>query len=98
MVNRSDLIHCILHFANSFCDKRLRIGRDLKRGIEELVPVYQAKYVLDVNIETKEHLKSTYFEKVGLEQRWTNFDKCLEYSFEPWSGSTKENRFYNSFS
>ena len=58
-----------MHFANSFCDKGWGIGLDLKRGIEELIPVYQAKYVLDVNSETKEHLKSTYFEKVSLEQR-----------------------------
>ena len=53
------------------------IGHDLKSGIEELVPVHQAKHALDVNIETKEHWKSTYFEKAGLKQRWTNCDKCF---------------------
>ena len=75
------------------------IGWEISQsGIEELIPVYRAKYVLDVNIETKEHWKSMYFEKVGLKQRWTNSDKSFEYSFEPWSGSTKENIFYNSFS
>lgn len=72
------------------------IGHDLKSGKEELIPVYQAKHVLDVNIETKELWKSTYFEKAGLKQHWTNCDKCFEYSFEPWSGSAKENMFYNS--
>ena len=66
------------------------MGHDLKSRI--------AKYVLDVNIETKEHWKSTYFDKVGLKQRWANFDMYFEYSFERWSGSTKENMFYNLFS
>ena len=45
------------------------MGHDLKSRVEGLIPVYQAKYISDVNIETKEHWKSMYFEKVGLEQK-----------------------------
>ena len=74
------------------------MGHNLKSRIEELIPVYQAEYILSVNIETKKHWKSTYFERVCLEQRWPNFDRYSEYSFEPWLGSIKENQFSNSFS
>ena len=54
-----------------------------KSRIGELIPIYHGEYLLDVNIETNVHEKSTYFENIGLEQRWINVMRCaIRYQTE----------------